>query len=110
MGYVIAGLLVLLIIAIGVTLMVLSSRRHGKELPRAAADEDYGGGKPGSDTAIFAQDPDVPLGDTAEHAGEQRDGETIDSPDATPGPPPPTGGEHSAPPVDGGEGEGRRRV
>jgi hypothetical protein len=110
MGYVIAGLIVLLIIAAGVAVMVLSSRRHGRELSRAAADEDYGAGVPGSDTAIFAQDPGVPLGDTAEHAGEQRDGETIDSPDATSGPAPPTDGGHAAPPVDGGEGEGRRRV
>jgi hypothetical protein len=90
--------------------MVLSSRRHGQKLPRAAADEDYGGGIPGSDTAIFAQDPDVPLGDTAEHAGEQRDGATVASPDATPAPPPPADGGHSAPPTTGGEGEGRRRV
>ena len=107
MGYVIAGLLVLLIIAVGVTVMVLSSRRHGRELPRAAADEDYGGGAPGSETAIFAQDPDVPLGDTAEHSGEQREGETV-APEGGAEPPPPS--PHAAPPGDGGEGEGRRRV
>ena len=107
MGYVIAGLIVLLIIVAGVTVMVLSSRRHGRELPRAAADEDYGGGAPGSETAIFARDPDVPLGDTAEHAGEQREGETV-APEG--GAEPPPGSPHAAPPVDGGEGEGRRRV
>jgi hypothetical protein len=110
MGYVIAGLLVLLVIAIGVTLLVVSSRRAGREQQRAAADPDFGSGLPGSDMAIVAREPDVPLGDTAEHAGEQREGETVDAPDATPGPAPPTSGGHAAPPVDGGEGEGRRRV
>jgi hypothetical protein len=111
MGYVLVGLLVIVIVAAGVTLLILSSRRHQRDLPRASADEDYGGGKPGSDTAIFARDPDVPLGDTAEHAGEQEDGETVEGLDGR-------GGEaarrpadgHGAPPVDGGEGEGRRRV
>jgi hypothetical protein len=111
MGYVLVGLLVVVIVAAGVTVLVLSSRRHQRDLSRASADEDYGGGKPGSDTAIFAQDPDAPLGDTREHAGEQEDGATVEGLDGR--------GEeagrraadgHSAPPVDGGEGEGRRRV
>jgi hypothetical protein len=109
MGYVIAGLLVLLIIGIGVTLMVLSSRRAGQEQERAAGDSDYGSGVPGGDMAIVAREPDVPLGDTGEHAGEQREGETVDVPESGPDRPP-ADGAHSAPPVDGGEGEGRRRV
>ena len=111
MGYVLVGLLVVVIVAGGVTLLVLSSRRHQRDLPRASTDEDYGGGKPGTDTAIFARDPDVPLGDTSEHAGEQEDGATVEGTDE--------GGAdagrrsadgHSAPPVSGGEGEGRRQV
>ena len=113
MGYVLVGLLVVVIVAAGVTVLVLSSRRHQRDLSRASADEDYGGGKPGSDTAIFAQDPGAPLGDTREHAGEQEDGATVEGSDeggreeaASRAP----DGGHSAPPVDGGEGEGRRRV
>jgi len=109
MGYVLVGLLVVVIVAAGVTALVLSSRRHQRDLPRASTDEDYGGGKPGSDTAIFAQDPDVPLGDTGEHAGEQEDGATVEGTDEG-GAAPRAPGGHSAPPVDGGEGEGRRAV
>jgi hypothetical protein len=111
MGYVLVGLLVVVIVAAGVTALVLSSRRHQRDMPRTSSDADYGGGKPGSDTAIFAQDPDVPLGDTAEHAGEQQDGETVADADEGGGEAGrrPAGG-HRAPPVDGGEGEGRRAV
>ena len=108
MGYVIAGLLVLLVIAIGVTLLVLSSRRAGRERERAAADSGFGSGVPGSDMAIVAEEPDVPLGDTAEHSGEQHDGETVAHEGGGAGRP--RDGAHSAPPVDGGEGEGRRSV
>jgi hypothetical protein len=132
MGYVIAGLLVLLVVAVGVTLLVMSSRRHGREQPRASADASYGGGLPGSDTAIVAAEPDSPLGDTSEHAGQQRDGETVSDQDAErsggSGRPVSSGYEgtggvgdpdrgprgddaaHAARPVDGGEGEGRRRI
>jgi nicotinic acid phosphoribosyltransferase len=111
MGYVIAGLLVVLIIAIGVTVLVMSSRRHGRHQDAAAADAAYGGGVPGSDTAMFAAEPDTPLGDTAEHAGEQRDGETVGGQDEGAAPRRPArDGAHTAPPVTGGEGEGRRRV
>ena len=111
MGSVLVGLLVVVIVAAGVTFLVLSSRRHQRDLPRASADEDYGGGKPGSDSAIFAQDPDVPLGDTADHAGEQEEGETVEGVDegGEETAPRPDGG-HRAPPVDGGEGEGRRAI
>ncbi len=121
MGYVLVGLLVVVIVAAGVTVLILSSRRHGRELGRASRDEEYGKGVPGSDTAIFAADPDVPLGDTAEHAGQQEGGATVGEQDAERSggsrrPPseaagtPRRDGAHSAPPVDGGEGEGRRRV
>jgi hypothetical protein len=133
MGYVIAGVLVLLVVAAAVTFLVLSARRHGERGKRASADPSYGAGLPGSDTAIVAADPDSPLGDTSEHAGRQRDGETVADQDADR-----SGGSgravgsgyagtsgigesgerrrrpeespHVAPPVDGGEGEGRRRI
>jgi hypothetical protein len=110
MGYVLVGLLVVVIIAAGVTVLVLSSRRNQRDLARASTDEDYGGGKPGSDTAIFARDPDVPLGNTAEHAGEQEDGATVEGVDEGRAEPPRPREGHSAPPTTGGEGEGRRRV
>jgi hypothetical protein len=113
MGYVIAGLILVLIIAIAVTVLVMSSRRHSRNQDAAASDASYGGGVPGSDTAILAAEPDTPLGDTAEHAGEQRDGETVSGQDAGSGTEPRrpgADGGHSAPPVSGGEGEGRRRV
>lgn len=110
MGYVLVGLLVVVIVAAGVTVMVLSSRRNQRDLARASTDEEYGGGKPGSDTAIFARDPDVPLGDTAEHAGEQQDGETVEGADEGSAAPPRPSEGHRAPPATGGEGEGRRRV
>ena len=114
MGYVIAGLLVVLIIAIGVAVLVTSSRRHGRKQDAAASDASYGSGVPGSDTAILAAEPDTPLGDTAEHAGDQRDGETVgggqDAGSGTEPQRPAHDGAHSAPPITGGEGEGRRRV
>jgi hypothetical protein len=132
MTYVLAGLLVVVIVAIGVTLLTISARRHGSRRRRASRDESYGAGLPGSDTAIIAADPDSPLGDTSEHAGRQRDGETVGGQDADrsggsqrpvssgyagtgrAGDParPRTDADsaHVAPPVVGGEGEGRRRI
>jgi hypothetical protein len=132
MSYVLAGLLVLAVIAIGATVLIVSAKRHGREQQRTAADPSYGAGLPGSDTAIVAPDPDSPLGDTSEHAGQQRDGETVADQDAdrSGGSRRPvesgyagTGrigererrreggdGAHVAPPVDGGEAEGRRRI
>lgn len=99
------------IVAIAVTLLVLSARRHGRRQPRASGDEAYGAGVPGTDTAIVAADRESPLGDTSEHAGRQRNGETVSGQDADRGeradrPDAP----HVAPPVVGGEGEGRRRI
>lgn len=58
MGYVLAGLLVVLIVATAVTLVVRSATKQG----RGAAD---GEGRPG---AILAPDRETPLGDTSEHS------------------------------------------
>jgi hypothetical protein len=77
MEYVLAGIAVLVVVGAGVTLGVLAARRAGRAGGRAAADRDYGHGTPGSDMAIVAPDRDSPLGDTSEHSGEQRDGETV---------------------------------
>jgi hypothetical protein len=132
MSYVLAGVLVLAIVAIGATIFIVSARQHGREPRRTAVDPSYGAGLPGSDTAIVAPDPDSPLGDTTEHAGRQQEGETVADQDAdrSGGSRRPVesgyagtgrigergrhraGGEggHVAPPVDGGEGEGRRRI
>jgi hypothetical protein len=132
MSYVLVGVLVLAIVAIGATVLIVSAKQHRHESRRTDADPSYGAGVPGSDTAIVAPDPDSPLGDTSEHAGRQRDGETVAGQDAdrSGGSRRPvesgyagtgrigerdrhrTGGEGAriAPPVDGGEGEGRRRI
>ncbi|MBA2297021.1 MAG: hypothetical protein H0W14_03155 [Actinobacteria bacterium] len=133
MSYVLAGALVVFIVAIAVTLLVLSARRHGGRQPRASADASYGAGVPGGGMAIVAADPDSPLGDTQEHAGHQRDGETVSDQDAersggsgravssgsagTPGVGEagerrrrPEDSSHVARPVVGGEGEGLRRI
>jgi hypothetical protein len=108
MGYVIAGILVLLIVAAGVTLMVLNATR--KQRQASPADSEHGEGTPGSEAAIVAPDENTPLGDTDQHAGEQtREGETVRQPEregersrGTP----PSGGDGSV----GGEGEGGRPV
>jgi hypothetical protein len=112
MGYVIAGILVLLIVAAGVTVFVLRAARTGRG--EAAADSGHGEGTPGSDVAIAAPDEGTPLGDTDQHAGEQtRTGETASDPEEAgrkPGAREPSSpgvggvGEGGA----GGEGEGSR--
>ena len=69
MGYVFAGLLVVLIVGTAVTLVVRSARKQGREQgDRAADDRAYGAGLPGSDTGILATDRETPLGDTSEHS------------------------------------------
>src|SRR5215218_4936324 len=127
MGYVVAGAVLVLILVIGITLLTVNAKRHGREGKRAAADSDRG--VPGSDMAIIAEDRDAPLGDTTEHAGEQQDGTTVADEDADrsggTGAPAdgsyagtaaigdddgPKDGAHVAPPTVGGEGEGRRRI
>ena len=90
MGYVIAAILVLLIVAAGVTFFVLNATNRNKQASIAAPDEE------------------TPLGDTNQHAGEQTsEGRTVDQPESgghtTGGSKPPagTGGV-------GGEAEGGR--
>jgi hypothetical protein len=76
MGYVIAGIIVLLIVAAGVTVFVLNATRRQRQA--SAADSEYGEGLPGTDTAIVAPDENTPLGDTDQHSGEQtEDGRTV---------------------------------
>ena len=110
MGYVIAAILVLLIVAAGVTFFVLNATR--RERQASAADSDYGEGTPGSDAAIVAPDENTPLGDTDQHAGEQsREGRTVSQPESEGsgggrGGSSPSGGQGGV----GGEGEGGRPV
>lgn len=68
MGYVIAGLLVVSIIAIAVAAFWRSARRQGEQGRSPAADSGHAAGLPGGGAAIAARDPDTPLGDTAEHS------------------------------------------
>lgn len=94
MGYVIAGIIVLLIVAVAIAWLVMSAtgqrRRAGA---RAAQDRDYGAGIPGSDTAIVAAD-ESPMGDTTEHAGEQSEsGETVSDPESAERGMDPSGGD-----------------
>jgi hypothetical protein len=115
MGYVIAGVLVLLIIT-GLILFLVTNSMKKNDISDA--------GDPGADQnpmGIIGSD-DTPLGDTSQHAGEQtREGTTVGGQDAdehggTGAPPPRFGrgeGKASAdvaPPVVGGEGEGERSV
>jgi hypothetical protein len=99
MGYVIAAVLVLLIVAAGVTFFVLRSTRTGQE------------------ASIAEPDPNTPLGDTDQHAGEQTpEGETVDGPQegTAPGTQGTQGTQGSRPPTGsggvGGEAEGGRPV
>jgi hypothetical protein len=72
MGYVIAAILVLLIVAAGVTFFVLGAAR--RERGSAAADSSHGEGTPGSESAIVAPDERTPLGDTDQHSDEAPEG------------------------------------
>jgi hypothetical protein len=82
MGYLLAGLLVLLIVGTAVTLVVRAAQRQGRgQGARAADDPGYGKGLPGSDTGILATDRSSPLGDTSEHSGEHSGGETVSDPE-----------------------------
>ena len=81
MGYVLAGLLVLLIVGTAVTLVMRAAQRQGRgQAARAAEDPGYGKGLPGSDTGILATDRGSPLGDTSEHSGEHSGGESVSDP------------------------------
>jgi hypothetical protein len=121
MGYVIAGILVVLIVGAFIMFMVTNSAKRSNV---SDADDPGREGSP----AMFASDPGSPAGDTREHAGEQTpEGETVAGQDAdrhggTRAPQ--TGysgtGEagsrrhrddpHVARPVVGGEAEGERSV
>jgi hypothetical protein len=78
MGYVIAAILVLLIVAGFVTFLVMNSMRKGAggQGSDPSADQSGRGGPPG-----VGQD-ETPLGDTTEHAGSQSEsGATADDPE-----------------------------
>src|SRR3954451_14094310 len=64
MAYVIAGIIVLLLVAVFITFLVMNSMRKGGPAARGDA------GAPG-----IGEDP-TPLGDTTEHAGQQTEGGT----------------------------------
>lgn len=97
MGYVIAAIIVVLIVAAGIGLFVrAATTRKGQ-------------------ATIAAPDEGTPVGDTGEHAGEQsREGETVSDPDAEAtrrggtDPTPGVGGPGAG--GAGGEGEGSRPV
>ena len=95
MGYVIAAILVVLIVAAGIAVWVRSATTRKGQATIAAPDEG------------------TPLGDTEQHAGEQsRSGETVHDPESStreekpPSPGIGGAGEGGA----GGEGEGSRPV
>jgi hypothetical protein len=97
MGYVIAAILVVLIVAAGIAVFVRSATARKGQARIAAPDEG------------------TPLGDTTEHAGEQsREGRTLSDPDAEAtrrggtDPTPGVGGPGAG--GVGGEGEGSRPV
>jgi hypothetical protein len=97
MGYVIAAIIVVLIVAAGIGLFVrAATTRKGQ-------------------ATIAAPDEGTPVGDTSEHAGEQsREGATVSDPDAEAtrsggtDPTPGVGGPGAG--GAGGEGEGSRPV
>ena len=114
MGYVIAGVLVVLIIA-GLILFLVTNSMKKSDVSDA--------GDPGADQnplGIVGSDRGTPAGDTSEHAGEQTEaGTTVGDQDADEhggsGAPPARSGRgggpddpHAARPVVGGEGEGER--
>jgi hypothetical protein len=93
MGYVIAAIVVLLLVAGFVTFLVLNSMRKGS----AKAEEGGQGGPPG-----IGQDP-TPLGDTTEHAGSHSEsGRTADDPEGAARGVDPEGGD-----PEGGSGPSR---
>ena len=78
MGYVIAGILVLLLVSAFVTFFVINAtRKSGRAGPSDPGAE-------GTPPGIAAPDSS-PLGDTSEHAGEQREGQTTAEPERSAG-------------------------
>ena len=76
-----AGLLVAAIVGLAVAVFWLAARRQAEQGRSAAADSDHASALPGGGAAIAAVDDGAPLGDTNEHAGEHRDGETVADPE-----------------------------
>ena len=74
MGYVIAVVIVLLLVAGFVTFFVFNATRRGG--PAAPSDP----GAEGNPAGIAAPD-EAPLGDTTQHAGDQREGQTLNDPE-----------------------------
>ena len=74
MGYVIAAVVVLLLVAGFITFFVLNAaNRSGRAAPSDPGEE----GNP----AGIASPDSSPLGDTTQHAGEQREGQTVEDPE-----------------------------
>ena len=74
MGYVIAIIVVLLLVAGAVTFFVLNAAKaSGKAGPSDPGEE-------GTPAGIAAPD-ESPLGDTTQHAGDQAEGQTVDDPE-----------------------------
>jgi hypothetical protein len=70
MGYVIAGILVLLLVAGFVTFFVINAtKKSGPASPSEPSAE-------GTPAGIASPDPS-PLGDTTEHSGDQQEGRTV---------------------------------
>jgi hypothetical protein len=86
MGYVIVAIVVVLIVAAGIAFFVSGAARRSNV------------SEAGDPRAIVSPDRESPVGSTSQHAAPDGGGhERDDRPDV-------------APPVDGGEGEGRRSV
>ena len=78
MGYVIAGMVVLLLVAGFITLFVMNAmKKSGGAGPPDPGDE-------GTPAGIASPD-DSPLGDTTQHAGEQQEGRTVNDPEDSDG-------------------------
>jgi hypothetical protein len=75
MGYVIAGILVLLIVAGFVTFLVMNTMRKDRD---ASTDDPTARQGERAGTPGIGEDP-TPLGDTTEHAGEQSAGGVTES-------------------------------
>ena len=74
MGYVIAGILVLVLVGGFITFFVMNAtNRSGRANP-----SDPGG--EGTPAGIASPD-DSPLGDTTQHAGDQQEGQTVNDPE-----------------------------
>jgi hypothetical protein len=116
MGYVIAGVLVILIIAGFIAFLVMNSMK------KSDLSDAHDPGADQNPLSMVGSDDSTPAGDTSEHAGEQTaEGRTVSDQDADEhggtGAPPERFGRGGgsdradvARPVVGGEGEGERSV